>query len=161
MILTRYSFNKKFTLIELLVVIAIIGILASLLLPALTTAKAMAKSASCQNNLKQWGLTFAMYTNEYDSWLPDPTSTTWATQGWASQIVAVMDKGLADYGPGGVVKDHGVWQCPENKVQERCTGTNSSKGEKNTECKKAGKDRECSGSEHVHLIPPLPGSSPG
>lgn len=52
---------RAFTLIELLVVIAIVGTLASLLLPALTSAKAKAQSTICKNNLKQLQLAWEMY----------------------------------------------------------------------------------------------------
>ncbi|MCM8537210.1 MAG: type II secretion system GspH family protein [Lentisphaeraceae bacterium] len=64
--------KKKFTLIELLVVVAIIGILASMLLPALGSARAKVKMAACVSNLKQVGAAVYSYTTDGPGLLPGP-----------------------------------------------------------------------------------------
>ena len=69
-----------FTLIELLVVIAIIAILAALLLPALAMAKERAKRATCQNHLRQLGISFVLYSNDNNDRIPPAQFTDANTQ---------------------------------------------------------------------------------
>lgn len=94
--------KQAFTLIELLVVIAIIAILASMLLPALNNARDKAHAINCRNNLKQIGLSFQQYANNYDGTCPPYQSgdVTWAGLFWQEKTInekiLVCPKDLSD-----------------------------------------------------------------
>ena len=79
----RVIARKGFTLIELLVVIAIIAILAAILFPVFAQARDKARSISCLSNVKQVGLGFMMYVQDWDETFPIawgyPDGSTWFT----------------------------------------------------------------------------------
>ncbi|HBC86643.1 MAG TPA: hypothetical protein DCZ94_06795 [Lentisphaeria bacterium] len=114
--------QNKFTLIELLVVIAIIAILAAMLLPALQQAKAHAHMISCTNNLKQVGLSYHSYADDFNMYMPCDrvaSNSSWSTWGYMHRGLEVA---LAPYvnsklpTAAHLATGHPVWICAASPV---------------------------------------------
>jgi prepilin-type N-terminal cleavage/methylation domain-containing protein/prepilin-type processing-associated H-X9-DG protein len=105
--------NRGFTLIELLVVIAIIAILAAILFPVFAKAREKARQITCASNLKQIGLGFTQYIQDYDERLPcgtDDNAGNNGNEGWAGQIYPY-------------IKSVGVFKCPDDPTTNGLNGT--------------------------------------
>ena len=94
----KTKFTGGFTLIELLVVISIIAMLLAILMPALGMVKEKARDVICRSNLKQWGLTWGLYTNDHDGKFPNGVDFVGAALGWKrGQWITVLEEEWAKH----------------------------------------------------------------
>jgi prepilin-type N-terminal cleavage/methylation domain-containing protein len=101
----RRRHREGFTLIELLVVIAIIAILASLLLPALSSAKEKAHRIVCASNLKQQLYVISFYSEDNENWYPGNDLLSLNGPQGKMKILMAQHYGLAP----------AIFYCPSNK----------------------------------------------
>lgn len=113
--------KNGFTLVELLVVIVIISILAALLLPALKSAREVAKRSRCINNLKQIGTGLIIYASDWNGYFPalnyfgeaGQWSYPYRAKSWATEPSPgdPYSRFYPDY-----IKDARIFFCPSNNI---------------------------------------------
>ncbi len=112
-----WSQRRGFTLIEVLIVITIIAIIAALLFPVFSVAREKARQASCASNMRQLGMAFLMYAQDYDEQFPNAAPFTEINgAGWILNTQAnvmgqfsVEQGGLFPY-----VKNKQIYVCPSD-----------------------------------------------
>src|SRR6058998_246498 len=104
--------TRAFTLIELLVVIAIIAILAAILFPVFAQAREKARQISCISNIKQVGLAFIMYDQDYDETFPSPVAFSSQGGGCAPQLDWWHLNGGWAILTYPYIKNGGIFHCP-------------------------------------------------
>ena len=123
--------TKRFTLIELLIVVAIIGILASLLAPALANARDRGKESVCKSNQRQIGMALLMYTDENSGKYPYSRTANPRHKSWDDLLIPYDGRkqptsSEIDYPVLFASDGHkpGVYLCPSDTVQRtHWTGT--------------------------------------
>ena len=140
-LLRRPSRPAAFTLIELLVVIAIVAILAALLLPALGKAKQRAHGIACVNNMRQLGVAWMLYADDFngtlapnpssDSGSPGPVGESAAAPAWVAgrlslgstpdntNILKLVGPQYAPFGSlGPYTRTPGIYKCPSDQSMD-------------------------------------------
>ncbi len=116
--------RRGFTLIELMVVVAIIGVLMSILLPAINKARVSSRRAVCASNLKQIGVVLQLYLGEHRDRLPHasalPSVLPWPVEGEKPIYIAKVLK------PGPDVHSE-IYRCPEDESDNLRLEPNSGK----------------------------------